>query len=201
MRIATGRLVAVTAAAFVVAVECSLVVLAAIGIWHGGWFGLAALAALVWAWRPACWAREPTSGGLYGGWLSLRRILRPQNKGGGQYLTRLHLAPRNRLFGAFFHLFHASDDADVLHDHPWGWSFSICLWGRGEEILADGTRLKIRPGTIFYRGGAHQHSVQLRAPTLATLFFTGRVCRPWFFFCRDGRKLRPSEFHAGGGCE
>lgn len=159
---------------------------------------------------------DSTSGDLFGGWLSTRRIMVSDvcAPGGKRlYMRRTYLLPRNDYFNAYLHEWFSSDEYDVvLHDHPWG-SISCCIGGVLREHFyradADGGRVLVcRDVPLFlpvYRSAEFVHAIevppgQLRPPR--TLFFTGRVVRSWNFICRGSRKVIPhAEYQRGGpGC-
>lgn len=87
--------------------------------------------------------------------LPVKRIDGP---GGQPYLERAFLF---KLFGvmAYIHRFVGSDPDRGLHDHPWGWGFSVVLLGRYIERYLDGREVKSRhirwfnwvPGYRFHR--------------------------------------------------
>lgn len=81
-----------------------------------------------------------------------------------------------RLLGitVYIHRFVASDPDRGLHDHPWGWAFSLVLRGRYEELTRQGTR---PVGWFNFLRGDSFHRVvlprQAYYPTDADGYWTG----------------------------
>src|SRR5678815_835972 len=89
---------------------------------------------------------------------------------GKPYLNRYYLAgwsPRNRQSGpaVFLHQFVASDPADSVHSHPWGWSASLILVGgyREERCGANGGMVtrEYRPGDVNVIEADDKHRIDL----------------------------------------
>lgn len=169
---------------------------------------LLALAALLfWLNRMVKEEADPTSGDVYGRWLSVRRIMRPDKDGRMcEYLTRTYLIPRNRWLGVYLHRWHGSDDMAAFHDHPWS-SLSVLLRGRLREWTngPDGEAVRdVKSCLPVLRGANHLHFIELpagQAKPPITLFITGPLVKTWGFLCRDsGKFYGHREFHNRGGC-
>jgi hypothetical protein len=118
--------------------------------------------------------------------LPVQRIARH----GRPYLERYYAAgwsPTNHRSGPamFLHHFVASDDADQVHSHPWGWSASLILAGgyREERCAADGTAIvrEYRPGDVNILAANDQHRIDLLAADCWTVFFAGSFEQAWAF--------------------
>lgn len=121
--------------------------------------------------------------------LPMKRI---DGKAGQPYLERAFLF---KLFGvtAYIHRFVDSDPDRGLHDHPWGWGFSIVLRGRYLERYLDGDQTKERwirwfnwiPGYRFHRvimrseNGEFVPAGQFKP--VWTLFIHGPRVKEWGF--------------------
>ena len=54
--------------------------------------------------------------------------------GGKPYLTRYYLLGKDwSFFNIYLHHFHASDQEEEMHNHPWAWAFGIVLKGGYKE--------------------------------------------------------------------
>lgn len=122
-------------------------------------------------------------------WQLPSRMIR--NADGSPYLHRVSIIGRlpgqkeAQPLGIYLHHFHSADHGG-LHNHPWAWSFSICLRGGyiEERELGDGSVIKrpIRPGMINPLGrGVHHRVLELRGDECWTLFFVWRKAFPWGF--------------------
>jgi hypothetical protein len=109
---------------------------------------------------------------------------------GAPYLTRYFLAgwnPQSRQSGpaVFLHHFVASDAADAVHSHPWGWSASVILVGGYREWRCDAagraTVQEYRPGAVNVIEAAARHRIELLAEDCWTVFLAGDYAQPWSF--------------------
>jgi hypothetical protein len=118
---------------------------------------------------------------------------------GSPYLSRFYLLRKSkpkpeadddepdRPFSVYLHYFHRGDEDHELHNHPWGWSFSIILtngyleerW-TGREIV----KRVLRPGSLNILRFNDFHRVDLRDPSKGawTLFFAGKRVQDWGFW-------------------
>jgi hypothetical protein len=103
--------------------------------------------------------------------------------GGGVYLRRWFLVPRNRFCNVYLHLFFR-DDPDVPHDHPWP-SLSLSLdKGLVEWYGPEGGNLRlVVPGDLVFRGATFAHRLQVPYRGAMTIFITGPRVRSWGFHC------------------
>lgn len=112
---------------------------------------------------------------------------------GRPYLERYFAAgwsPTNRRSGPaiFLHHFLSSDDRDLVHSHPWGWSASLILAGgyREERCDADG-RITVReyqPGDVNVIEADDTHRIDLLGADCWTLFLAGQFEQEWQFVPR-----------------
>lgn len=100
------------------------------------------------------------------------------------YLRRWWIWPRNRWANAYLHVFHRSDDARAVHDHPW-FNVSIILRGRYREHFHDGTSKVRKPGHVVFRSARALHRLELLTPAVTTIFLTGPRVRTWGFQTPD----------------
>lgn len=117
--------------------------------------------------------------------------------GGRPYLDRYFLAgwnPDQRRgagaleHGLYLHHFRASDPADQVHSHPWGWAVSLILAGayREERCLTAGARTwriehEYRPGSINLIAPDDKHRIELLTHDCWTLFLVGPYAQAWGF--------------------
>jgi hypothetical protein len=97
-----------------------------------------------------------------------------------------------------------SDDARVVHDHPWSWFISIILRGGYWEItpIFDKSGLYlgeksewIGQGRVIFRCGSAYHRLELRpGETTWTLFFTGKYVRKWGFLVEPRHKMSYTDY-------
>jgi hypothetical protein len=118
--------------------------------------------------------------------LAVQRI----DRNGRPYLERYFAAgwsPTNTRSGPaiFLHHFVASDDADQVHSHPWGWSASLILAGgyREERCGPDNTIVarEYRPGDVNVLEADARHRIDLLAEDCWTVFLAGEYAQPWAF--------------------
>ena len=105
------------------------------------------------------------------------------------YLTRIYLW-RSKKFTLYLHIFHQPDPGRDLHNHPWDWCWSMCLWGGYFERMfscAPLTHLVERFAmTVRKFDGSTFHTVaMLKRKRCVTLFAHGARVRTWGF-CRRG---------------
>lgn len=88
----------------------------------------------------------------------------------------------------FLHHFVASDEPDLLHSHPWGWSVSLILVGgyREQRCGPDGRLVEraYRPGDVNVLAADDRHRIDLLASDCWTLFLAGAVEKSWSFVPR-----------------
>ncbi len=120
--------------------------------------------------------------------LKKRTIYRGDNT---LYLTRFYVfrKPRTWLPSIYIHCFHASDEDQELHNHPWRRSLSLILSGVYKEEFRDKnnkvqTRI-LSPGRFNYIPANKFHRVDLITPTVWTLFISGERVQRWGFWNRD----------------
>jgi hypothetical protein len=125
--------------------------------------------------------------------LAVQRIPRD----GRPYLDRYFAAgwnPTSRRSSPsiFLHHFVASDSADAVHSHPWGWSSSLIMAGgyREERCRPDGS-LQVRDyraGDVNVLEPDDKHRITLLTADCWTLFLAGQYEQPWGFFpgCGSG---------------
>lgn len=116
---------------------------------------------------------------------------------GSPYLTRFYLLRKskpdaddealNAPFSVYLHYFHRGDEDPELHNHPWGFSFSLILTnGYFEERWVGSKIVKrvLRPGSINILRSSDFHRVDLRDPNKGawTLFFAGKRVQDWGFW-------------------
>lgn len=116
---------------------------------------------------------------------------------GSPYLSRYFLLRKakpgdeedaaDRPFSVFLHYFHRGDEDVELHNHPWGFSFSIVLTNGylEERWTRYGVRTrKIRPGSLNILRSSDFHRVDLINPNKGawTVFFAGRRVQDWGFW-------------------
>lgn len=114
-----------------------------------------------------------------------RPVKRIDGDQGQPYLERAFLFS---VFGvtAYLHRFVGDDPDYNLHDHPWGWSFSIVLLGRYIERFLCGPMVMSRhirwfnwiPGYRFHRIGLNP---LYRRQRVWTLFVHGPRVKGWGF--------------------
>jgi hypothetical protein len=140
----------------------------------------------------------------------LARSRRTFHTGGDPYLTRFYLTKRaveqpldpnasSKAFGVYLHYFHRGDDDAALHNHPWGWSFSIIFTNGYVEERWDPKARRIqrrilRPGSINVIRANDFHRVDLLDQSRGawTLFFSGeRVREEWGFWLPGVHKFIP----------
>jgi hypothetical protein len=118
--------------------------------------------------------------------LAVQRI----DRNGRPYLERYFAAgwsPTTHRSGPaiFLHHFVASDDADQVHSHPWGWSTSLILAGgyREERCGSDGARIvhEYRPGDVNVLEADDQHRIDLLAADCWSVFLAGQYQQAWAF--------------------
>lgn len=123
--------------------------------------------------------------------LSPPRVI--ENLAHDPYLSRYYLfrspdGSRRLPFGTFLHCFHRSDEDRDLHNHPWGTSVSVILYGGYIEERLVGDRIVrrvFRPGSINVIRKNDFHRVDLLADECWTLFFAGFREQSWGFRERD----------------
>jgi len=117
---------------------------------------------------------------------------------GRPYLDRYFLAgwhpdaPRGGAQQALYlHHFRASDPADAVHSHPWGWAVSLVLVGgyREERCQTVGGRTlrlehEYMPGQINLIGPDDKHRIELLSRDCWTLFLVGPYAQPRAFDAR-----------------
>lgn len=136
--------------------------------------------------------------------ISLGRVARhiPGKSARDLYLSRFYLYPphtagesdqdSDEAWGISLHHFHRSDEDLELHNHPWGWGFSIILTGgyeeeRRVENSGYGTRVAqatFRPGRFNIIRANDFHRVLLLDPKNGawTLFVHGPRIQDWGFW-------------------
>jgi hypothetical protein len=112
------------------------------------------------------------------------------DRDGKPYLERYFVAgwsPMNRRSGpaVFLHRFVASDAAQSVHSHPWGWSLSLILVGgyTEERCLPNGslTTQTYRPGDVNVLESDDKHRIDLLNGECWTLFLAGNFEKAWRF--------------------
>lgn len=116
---------------------------------------------------------------------------------GSPYLSRFYLLrkskpgddddARDRPLSVYLHYFHRGDEDAELHNHPWGFSFSVILTnGYIEErwIKNEIVKRVLRPGSLNILRSNDFHRVDLRNPEQGawTLFFAGKRVQDWGFW-------------------
>lgn len=119
-----------------------------------------------------------------------RVITRKNNE---KYLSRYYLfrKPVKWLPSVYLHCFHASDEDQELHDHPWSSSFSIILSGSYREEFRENGLVKSRimkPGMINLVSGNKFHRIDLETEKVWTLFVSGPKSKNWGFWNRNTGK-------------
>ena len=152
--------------------------------------------------------QEQTTGDNYGRWFSRQRIKRlSARKTVGEehvyedYLTRYYLLPDNPVCNLFLHIWHASDQFDALHDHPWA-SVSVLIRGELFEIT-EKYAARVKKYLPVFRRATHRHRIQVpqQQHTPITIFLTFIKVREWFFWCqKSGDQLTKDKYHQRGGC-
>lgn len=120
---------------------------------------------------------------------------------GKPYLTRYYLFGADRAGGnLFLHHFHASDQGEEFHNHPWRWGASLILrggyveercvrsrWPHGD--VDEYSRIARRPGSFSRFGTREFHRADLIDPQGGcwTLFACGARVKDWGFLDRRGR--------------
>ena len=141
-------------------------------------------------------------------WLHLLSQWRPHQVVGpthAPYLMRWFVLPRNRFLNVYLHKFTASDDPEVVHDHPWFFA-SLVISGRYIEHTAGGPRTR-RRASVALRSASFQHRIELpvgadgRAAVCRTLVVTGPKVRTWGFWCAPDRFVPWDQFEGGCGEE
>jgi hypothetical protein len=114
--------------------------------------------------------------------------------GGGAYLWRWHVIPRNEYGNVYFHIQIASDPERPLHDHPFD-NTSVILAGGYDELhqrhpaaSSPVTIRKMRTGDVVFRKAEEAHRLLLASDLgyTMTLFSTGPKRRRWGFWFPDG---------------
>jgi hypothetical protein len=96
----------------------------------------------------------------------------------GDFAEWYHLATVLGLFRVQLHRFLRSDP-DGLHDHPWGWAFTLILHGWYVEERRDRDRIRSRG---YFIGGDTFHRVVLpHGCEVWTLFVHGPYVKHWGF--------------------
>lgn len=106
-------------------------------------------------------------------WLTARLPAREIAHQGIVFLERYHLGT---LLGWRFYIHRfVGDDPDGVHDHPWGYGFSLILAGSYIEVRRDRTRHR-RFGNMVNGDTFHRVMLAVRGEDVWTLFaHTGRV--------------------------
>lgn len=123
--------------------------------------------------------------------------------GGVPYLTRCYLFGKERAWGnLYLHRFHASDQGDDLHNHPWSSGLSLILVRgyseeyRDVEVHGDLSwdyvvrRREVRPWTIRRIRSGDFHRVDIGAGDSWTLFFAGPRVQDWGFWDRHTGRFK-----------
>ena len=143
-----------------------------------------------------------------GRWLAILLRGRPHQvvgPPGHPYLLRWFVVPHNKFLNVYVHKFTASDEPQVLHDHPW-WFASLVLSGSYVEHTTAGSRRR-RRGSVAVRAASFWHRVELPAgrggvaPVCRTLVLTGPKVRTWGFWCGRERFVEWTKFDGGCGEE
>lgn len=109
---------------------------------------------------------------------------------GKPYLRRYFLAGWNPISkrpgsSVFLHHFVASDQDDIVHSHPWGWSQSLILVGGYREYRCDEDghpSLNVyKPGDVNTLHANDRHRIELLDADCWTLFLAGHVTQSWNF--------------------
>lgn len=131
---------------------------------------------------------------------------------GEKYLTRLTLW-RSKKFTLYLHIFHKPDPGRELHNHPWDWCWSMCLWGGYTEQLALfqeftfytlGEKLQYHDLCIVnvdrygmlprkFPGKTYHTVAALNRKRVVTLFAHGKQVREWGFW-KDGKHVPWHEY-------
>lgn len=122
-------------------------------------------------------------------------------KGDSPYLSRYYLTSRrddereegsDRAVNVFLHRFHRGDDDVALHNHPWGWGFSLILSGGYREELRAGDEVvtrEFRPGDVNFLTHETYHRVELLEDECWTLFVAGpKTTGSWGFWDRETKR-------------
>lgn len=117
--------------------------------------------------------------------LSARLPGRVYEDNGTPFLERYFLG---FLFGTtiYLHRFVASDPDRGLHDHPWGWAFSLVLCGRYVELRRNGELRNVGwfnalSGNTFHRVLLPRDSIADEQQQCWTLFVHGPKRKAWGF--------------------
>lgn len=129
-------------------------------------------------------------------WLTARLPGRVYNDNGVPFLERYFVAC---FFGTtvYLHRFVVSDPDRGLHDHPWGWAFSLVLSGRYVELRRNGELrfiewFNLLSGNTFHRVLLQHDGFSGKPMQCWTLFVHGPKRKGWGF-------LRPMP--EWGGCQ
>jgi hypothetical protein len=116
---------------------------------------------------------------------------------GRKYLTRIYLW-RSKRFTLYLHIFHQPDPGRDLHNHPWDYCWSMCLWGGYEETMfvhGKNFFMPVKRAHMRYAmvprkfSGALYHAVsRLNRKRVVTLFAHGKRVREWGFW-KDGKHV------------
>jgi hypothetical protein len=110
------------------------------------------------------------------------------NVGGKPYLTRYYEFGCDRKYGnIYIHHFHASDQGDELHNHPWWFGLSYIVSGGYIEEYRVGNQVKkklVAPGTFNVVSRSHFHRVDL----------LDEINGAWSIFVAGPRITRPPEW-------
>lgn len=118
---------------------------------------------------------------------------------GKPYLTRHYVLLRDwKWFNIYVHHFHASDQGDELHNHPWKWAVSFVFDGgyREEFRVGDYVAAKyVFPGNInvVKHTGFHRVDMLDEEKGAWSVFFAGPriTTRPeWGFWNRHTKEFR-----------
>lgn len=114
---------------------------------------------------------------------------------GEKYLTRLTLW-RSKKFTLYLHIFHQPDPGRDLHNHPWNWCWSMCLWGGYTELLHTPKvdqhgvawtlhrRFRYAMTARKFDGSTYHSVAALGRKRVVTLFAHGARARTWGFWCK-----------------
>jgi hypothetical protein len=111
-------------------------------------------------------------------WLTARLPVRVIGRPGSPYVEWYHVCTPFGLFRVQLHRFLRSDP-DGLHDHPWGWAFSLILAGWYIEERRD--RDRVRSRGYFIRGDTFHRVVLPQGGEVWTLFVHGPYVKHWGF--------------------
>jgi hypothetical protein len=96
-----------------------------------------------------------------------------------------HDPQRDSAPAIFLHHFVASDAAEQVHSHPWGWSASLILAGgyREHRCAPDGTVVvrEYRPGDLNVLEADDKHRLDLLAGDCWSVFLAGDFAKAWSF--------------------